>query len=50
MEVFEGALKGLSTRAVIVISELGQVVYSELVSEITDEPDYESAIAAIKEG
>jgi thiol peroxidase len=41
-----GPLGGLAARAVVVLSEDNQVLYSELVKEIADEPDYESALAA----
>lgn len=41
-----GALSGLAARAVVVLDENDQVVYSQLVPEITDEPDYEAALAA----
>ncbi|WP_017093476.1 thiol peroxidase [Vibrio splendidus] len=43
----EGALKGFSARAVIVINSEGVVKYSELVPEITTEPNYEAAMAAL---
>ena len=43
----EGPLSGLLARAVVVVDEKGRVVYTELVSEITQEPDYESALRAI---
>lgn len=43
----EGPLSGLLARAVVVVDEKGRVVYSELVPEITHEPDYESALRAI---
>jgi len=33
---------------VIVVDEAGKVVYEELVSEITNEPNYEAAIASLK--
>lgn len=39
-------LAGLCARGVIVLDENDQVVYSELVPEITDEPDYDAALAA----
>ena len=42
------ALCGLLARAVVVISPEGQIVYTQLVPEITEEPDYEAALAAIK--
>lgn len=43
----EGALAGLTTRAVVCINEEGLVTHSELVSEITDEPDYSTALLAL---
>lgn len=43
----EGPLRGLSARAVVCIDEQGQVVYGELVAELTNEPNYEAAIQAI---
>jgi len=39
---------GLLARAVYVIDKEGKVTYGELVSEVTDEPDYDKAIAAAK--
>lgn len=44
----EGPLKGLLARAVLVINEEGVVTYAELVPEITQEPNYEAALAALK--
>ncbi|MCY9873917.1 thiol peroxidase [Vibrio barjaei] len=43
----QGVLKGLAARAVIVIDENGIVKYSQLVKEITEEPNYELALKAI---
>jgi thiol peroxidase len=43
-----GVMAGLCARAVIVIDEQDQVVHAELVSEIKNEPDYDSALAALK--
>jgi thioredoxin-dependent peroxiredoxin len=43
-----GALAGLLARAVVVIDPSGKVIYSQLVPEITTEPDYDSALAVIK--
>lgn len=40
-------LKGLMSRAVVVINETGKVVYTEQVAEITNEPDYGKAIQAV---
>ena len=44
----DGRLKGLSARAVFVIDRSGTVVYKEIVPEVTDEPNYEAALDAIK--
>jgi thiol peroxidase len=44
----DGPLAGLLSRAVVVIDENGTVVYTEQVPEITQEPDYEKALSALK--
>lgn len=43
----DGVLQGLTARAVVVLDESCQVRYSELVPEITQEPDYDTAMAAL---
>ncbi|GAA2694226.1 thiol peroxidase [Nonomuraea recticatena] len=43
-----GPLAGLAARAVVVLDGDNNVVHSELVSEITQEPDYDSALKALK--
>jgi thioredoxin-dependent peroxiredoxin len=40
-------LAGLTARAVIIIDEHDNVTYTQLVSEIANEPDYESALAVL---
>ena len=45
----DNKLKGLSARAIFVIDRNGEVVYKEIVAEVTDEPNYEAALEAIKE-
>ena len=45
----DNKLKGLSARSVFVIDRNGEIVYKEIVSEVTDEPNYEAALEAIKE-
>lgn len=45
----DGKLKGLSARTVFVIDRSGEVVYKEIVEEVTAEPNYEAALEAIKE-
>jgi len=48
VEIADGALKGLAARAVVVIDENDNVVFSQLVNEITTEPDYAAALDALK--
>jgi thiol peroxidase len=43
-----GPLAGLFSRAVVVLDEKDAVVYTEQVPEITQEPDYAAAVAALK--
>ncbi len=44
----DGLLAGITARAVVVLDENDKVVYTELVPEIGQEPDYEKALAAAK--
>lgn len=41
-------LKGLLARAIVVADEEGKIIYTELVDEVTNEPDYEAALEALK--
>lgn len=43
----DGPLKGLLARSVVVVDKEGKVIYTELVPEIAQEPDYNSAINSI---
>ena len=43
----DGPLQGLLARAVVVINPQGEIIYSELVPEITQEPDYEAILKVI---
>ncbi len=45
--MIDGPLEGLCARAVVVIDTDGSVLHSQLVPEIVDEPDYDSAVAAL---
>ena len=45
----DNKLKGLSARAVFVIDRSGEIIYKEIVPEVTEEPNYEAALEAIKE-
>ncbi|MDX1808725.1 MAG: thiol peroxidase [Sulfurospirillaceae bacterium] len=46
--IADGPLAGVTCRAIFVVDENGVVTYKEIVPEITAEPDYDSALAAIK--
>ena len=47
MTILDGPLQGLLGRAVVVLDGEGKVTYTELVPEITQEPNYEAALAAV---
>jgi thiol peroxidase len=46
MLIIDGPLEGLTARAIVVIGKDDVVLYTELVSEIAQEPNYEKALAA----
>ncbi|MBU1369911.1 MAG: thiol peroxidase [Bacteroidetes bacterium] len=48
LTIVDGPLAGLHSRAVVVLDEAGQVIYTEQVPEIVEEPDYEAALNAVK--
>ncbi len=48
VEIVDGPLAGLESRAVVILDEEGKVIYTQQVPEIVDEPDYETALAALK--
>ncbi len=47
LTITTGPLAGLHSRAVVVVNEEGNVIYTEQVADIKDEPDYESALAVL---
>ncbi len=47
VELVDGPLKGLLTRAVIIVDENGKVVFRDLVEDITNEPDYDAALKVL---
>lgn len=46
--ILDGALRGLLARAVVVLDKDSKVVYTELVPEIANEPDYDAALEALR--
>jgi thiol peroxidase len=47
LEIVDGPLTGLHSRAVIVVDEKGTITHTEQVAEIADEPNYEAALAVL---
>ena len=43
--ITDGPLAGITARAVVVLDENNKVIYTQLVPEIVQEPDYDSALA-----
>jgi len=48
VQIADGPMRGLLSRAVIVVDPNGKIIYEQQVPEIGQEPDYASAIAAVK--
>ena len=46
--LLDGLYQGITARAIVVINENDKVVYTELVPEIRQEPNYDQALAALK--
>ena len=46
--ITEGPMRGLTTRAVIVIDETGKIIYRQLVKNVSEEPDYQKALEQLK--
>jgi thioredoxin-dependent peroxiredoxin len=47
VKLVDGPLTGLTARAVIVLDTNGKVLYTELVSEVANEPNYDAALKAL---
>lgn len=47
LEIVDGPLAGLHSRAIIVVDENGVVTHTEQVAEIAHEPNYEAALAVL---
>jgi thiol peroxidase len=46
--ITDGPLEGITARAIVVLDASDKVVYTQLVPEIAQEPDYDAALAAAK--
>ena len=49
VELIDGPLQGLLSRAIVVLDENQNLRYTEQVSEITEEPNYKAALEALKD-
>lgn len=47
LEITDSVLAGLHSRAIIVVDGNGSILYTEQVSEIANEPNYEAALAVL---
>jgi thiol peroxidase len=47
VNIVDTILAGLTARAIVIIDENDKVIYTQLVGEIANEPDYESALAVL---
>jgi thiol peroxidase len=47
VEITDGPLEGVAARAVVVLDANNQVLHSQLVGEIKNEPDYAAALAVL---
>lgn len=48
LEIIDGPLAHLHSRAIVILDEKGIVTYTEQVAEIVDEPNYKNALKAVK--
>lgn len=45
--ITDGPIRGLNSRAIVIIDENGKVIYTEQVPEIVQEPDYDAALTKL---
>jgi thiol peroxidase len=48
LRIADGGMAGLFSRCIVILDEQGTVIYTEQVPEITQEPDYEKALAILR--
>jgi thiol peroxidase len=47
VRITDTILAGLATRAIVILDENDNVIYTQQVDEVANEPDYESALASL---
>ncbi|MDP2991377.1 MAG: thiol peroxidase [Kiritimatiellota bacterium] len=50
VQIKDGPLAGLMSRAVLVLDGNNRIVHAQLVPDIAQEPDYDAALAAVEDG
>lgn len=48
VEIIDSPMKGLLSRAIVVLDADGKIIYEEQVPEITQDPNFEAALQAVK--
>ena len=48
VKIIDTILAGLTTRAIVVLDEKDQVIYTELVADVANEPDYDAVLTVLK--
>ena len=48
VRIVDGPLAGLLARSIVVLDEKGKVIYTQLVGDIAEEPDYEKALNMLR--
>jgi len=48
VDILDGLFEGLYARSIVILDEEEKVIYTELVPEIGQEPDYDAALNALK--
>ncbi len=48
VDIIDGPLKGLCSRVVIIINEKNEIIYTEQIPELVNEPNYTEALIALK--
>ncbi len=48
VKIIDTILAGLTTRAIVIIDENDKVIYTELVADVANEPDYDAALTVLK--
>lgn len=46
--IADGAIAGVTCRAIFAVDENGMITYKEIVPDISEEPNYDAALAAVK--